>query len=199
MPGLYNPPDYDLAGFIVGYVEEDRVLGSHRVQPDDVLIGLPSSGLHTNGYSLARKIVTDRLKLRMADQFPGDNQTVADVLLTEHKSYLPAMKPVLDRIHAMAHITGGGLLENLDRALPPTLDAVIDATSWRVPRVFGVLMEAGKVDRSEMYRTFNMGVGMVVICAPSDVTSVLSAAEQAGLKGWRIGSLRPGSGSVILS
>jgi phosphoribosylformylglycinamidine cyclo-ligase len=199
MPGLYTPPDYDLAGFIVGYVEEDRVLGSHRVQPDDVLIGLPSSGLHTNGYSLARKIVTDRLKLRMADQFPGDNQTVADVLLTEHKSYLPAMKPVLDRIHAMAHITGGGLLENLDRALPPTLDAVIDATSWRVPRVFGVLMEAGKVDRSEMYRTFNMGVGMVVICAPSDVTSVLSAAEQAGLKGWRIGSLRPGSGSVILS
>ena len=199
MPGLYTPPDYDLAGFIVGYVEEDRVLGSHRVQPDDVLIGLPSSGLHTNGYSLARKIVTDRLKLRMADQFPGDNQTVADVLLTEHKSYLPAMKPVLDRIHAMAHITGGGLLENVDRALPPTLDAVIDATSWRVPRVFGVLMEAGKVDRSEMYRTFNMGVGMVVICAPSDVTSVLSAAEQAGLKGWRIGSLRPGSGSVILS
>jgi len=199
MPGLYNPPDYDLAGFIVGYVEEDRVLGSHRVQPDDVLIGLPSSGLHTNGYSLARKIVTDRLKLRMADQFPGDNQTVADVLLTEHKSYLPAMKPVLDRIHAMAHITGGGLLENLDRALPPTLDAVIDATSWRVPRVFGVLMEAGKVDRFEMYRTFNMGVGMVVICAPSDVTSVLSAAEQAGLKGWRTGSLRPGSGSVILS
>ena len=199
MPGLYTPPDYDLAGFIVGYVEEDRVLGSHRVQPDDVLIGLPSSGLHTNGYSLARKIVTDRLKLRMADQFPGDNQTVADVLLTEHKSYLPAMKPVLDRIHAMAHITGGGLLENVDRALPPTLDAVIDATSWRVPRVFGVLMEAGKVDRSEMYRTFNMGVGMVVICAPSDVTSVLSAEEQAGLKGWRIGSLRPGSGSVILS
>ena len=199
MPGLYTPPDYDLAGFIVGYVEEDRVLGSHRVQPDDVLIGLPSSGLHTNGYSLARKIVTDRLKLRMTDQFPGDNQTVADVLLTEHKSYLPAMKPVLDRIHAMAHITGGGLLENLDRALPPTLDAVIDATSWRVPRVFGVLMEAGKVDRSEMYRTFNMGVGMVVICAPSDVTSVLSAAEQAGLKGWRIGALRPGSGSVILS
>jgi phosphoribosylformylglycinamidine cyclo-ligase len=99
----------------------------------------------------------------------------------------------------MAHITGGGLLENLDRALPPTLDAVIDLTSWRVPPVFGVLMEAGKVERSEMYRTFNMGVGMVVICASSDVNSVLSAADQAGLKGWRIGSLRPGSGSVILS
>ncbi|HEX6629305.1 MAG TPA: phosphoribosylformylglycinamidine cyclo-ligase [Gemmatimonadaceae bacterium] len=199
MPGLYTPPDYDLAGFIVGYVEEDGVLGANRVEPEDVLIGLPSSGLHTNGYSLARKIVNDRLKLRMTDPFPGGGGTVADVLLAEHKSYLPALKPVLNRIHAMAHITGGGLLENLDRALPPTLDAVIDVTSWRVPAVFGVLMEAGKVERSEMYRTFNMGVGMVVICAPSDVKSVLSAAEQAGSKGWRIGSLRPGSGSVILS
>jgi phosphoribosylformylglycinamidine cyclo-ligase len=199
MPGLYTAPDYDLAGFIVGYVEEDRVLGAHRVKPDDVLIGLPSSGLHTNGYSLARKIVAERLKLRMADAFPGDSRTVADVLLGEHKSYLPAVKPVLDRVHAMAHITGGGLLENLDRALPPALDAVIEVASWRVPSVFGVLMEAGKVERSEMYRTFNMGVGMVVICAPSDVESVLSAAEQAGLEGWRIGSLRPGSGSVILS
>lgn len=199
MPGLYTPPDYDLAGFIVGYVEEDAVLGAIRVEPDDLLIGLPSSGLHTNGYSLARKIVNDRLKLQMSDPFPGGGGKVADVLLAEHKSYLPALKPVLDRIHALAHITGGGLLENLDRALPATLDAVIDVTSWRVPAVFGVLMEAGKVERSEMYRTFNMGVGMVVICAPSDVNSVLSAAEQAGLKGWRIGSLRPGSGSVILS
>jgi phosphoribosylformylglycinamidine cyclo-ligase len=199
MPGLYTPPDYDLAGFIVGYVEENRILGSHRVRPDDVLIGLPSSGLHTNGYSLARKIVNDRLKLRPSDAFPGGGGSVADALLAEHRSYLPALKPVLDRIHALAHITGGGLPENLDRALPPTLDAVIDVGSWRVPSVFGVLMEAGNVDRSEMYRTFNMGVGMVVVCAAVDVESVLSAADQAGLKGWRIGSLRPGSGSVILS
>jgi phosphoribosylformylglycinamidine cyclo-ligase len=199
MPGLYTPPDYDLAGFIVGYVEEDEVLGPHRVQPDDVLIGLPSSGLHTNGYSLARKIVNERLALGMSDVFPGGGGRVADVLLAEHKSYLPALRSVLARIHAMAHITGGGLPENLDRALPPTLDAVIEVNSWRVPSVFGVLMEAGKVDRSEMYRTFNMGVGMVVLCPPADVKSVLSAAEKAGLKGWRIGSLRPGSGSVILS
>ena len=199
MPGLYTPPDYDLAGFIVGYVEEDAVLGPHRVRPDDVLIALPSSGLHTNGYSLARKIVSDRLNLRMTDLFPDGGGTVADVLLAEHKSYLLALKPVLDRVHAMAHITGGGLPENLDRALPPTLDAVVDVSSWRVPRVFGVLMEAGHVERAEMYRTFNMGVGMVAICAPSDVASVLAAAAQAGLKGWRIGTLRPGSGAVILS
>jgi len=199
MPGLYTPPDYDLAGFIVGYVEEDAVLGPHLVRPNDVLIALPSSGLHTNGYSLARKIVTDRLKLRMTDAFPDGGGTVADVLLAEHKSYLPALKPVLDRVHAMAHITGGGLPENLNRALPPTLDAVVDVASWRVPSVFGVLMEAGQVEPAEMYRTFNMGVGMVAICAPSDVTSVFAAATKAGLKGWRIGTLRPGSGAVILS
>ena len=199
MPGLYTPPDYDLAGFIVGYVEEDEVLGRQRVRPEDVLIGLPSSGLHTNGYSLARKIVADRLRLRVTDPFPGGGGTVADVLLAEHKSYLPALKPVLDRVHAMAHITGGGLPENLDRALPQTLDAVIDVSSWRVPNVFGVLMEAGQVEPAEMYRTFNMGVGMVVICAPSDAKSVLSAAGQAGLKGWQIGTLQPGSGAVIIS
>ncbi|HKN57810.1 MAG TPA: phosphoribosylformylglycinamidine cyclo-ligase [Gemmatimonadaceae bacterium] len=199
MPGLYSAPDYDLAGFIVGYVEEDEVLGAHRVQPDDILVALPSSGLHTNGYSLARKIVTDRLKLRMTDVFPGGSGSVADVLLAEHKSYLPALKPVLGSVHAMAHITGGGLPENLDRVLPSTLDAVLDVSSWRVPDVFRVLMEAGQVEPAEMYRTFNMGVGMVVICAPSDVKSVLSAAGRAGLKGWRIGTLRPGSGAVILS
>jgi len=199
MPGLYTPPDYDLAGFIVGYVEEDAVLGPHRVRPDDVLIALPSSGLHTNGYSLARKIVADRLRLRTTDAFPDGGGSVADVLLAEHKSYLPALKAVLDRVHALAHITGGGLPENLDRALPPTLDAVIDVSSWRVPSVFGVLMEAGKVEPAEMYRTFNMGVGMVAICAPSEVKSVLSSAAVAGLKGWQIGTLRPGSGAVILS
>ena len=199
MPGLYTPPDYDLAGFIVGYVEEDEVLGPHRVRADDVLIALPSSGLHTNGYSLARKIVANRLKLHLADAFPEVAGSVADVLLAEHKSYLPALKPVLERVHAMAHITGGGLPENLDRALPPTLDAVLDVSSWRVPSVFGVLMEAGQVEPAEMYRTFNMGVGMVVICAPSDVKSVMSAASEAGLRGWQIGALQPGSGAVKLT
>ena len=199
MPGLYAPPDYDLAGFIVGYVEENRILGPHAVRPDDVLIGLPSSGLHTNGYSLARKIIAERLKLRMGDVFPGGGGTVADVLLAEHRSYLAAVKPVLDRIHAMAHITGGGLPENLDRALPQSLDAVIDTSSWKVPAVFRVLQEAGSVEPAEMFRTFNMGVGMVVICAPSDAKAVLSAASAAGVAGWILGTLRSGSGAVILS
>jgi phosphoribosylformylglycinamidine cyclo-ligase len=199
MPGLYEPPDYDLAGFIVGYVEESRILGPQRVRPDDVLIGLPSSGLHTNGYSLARKITSERLGLRMDQAFPNGGGAVADILLAEHRSYLPALKPVLDRVHALAHITGGGLPGNLDRALPPTLDAVVDTSSWKIPNVFKVLMEAGAVELAEMYRTFNMGVGMVVICRPSDASSVLSAATRAGVEGWILGSLEPGSGAVILS
>ena len=199
MPGLYAPPDYDLAGFIVGYVEEAHILGPQRVRPDDVLIGLPSSGLHTNGYSLARKILSERLKLRMGDAFPDGGGAVADVLLAEHRSYLPALKPVLDRVHALAHITGGGLPGNLDRALPPTLDAVVDMSSWKVPGVFGVLKNAGAVEPAEMYRTFNMGVGMVVIAGPSDVNAILSAAAAAGLAGWMLGSLKPGSGAVLLS
>jgi phosphoribosylformylglycinamidine cyclo-ligase len=199
MPGVYAPPDYDLAGFIVGYVEENRILGPHRVKPDDVLIGLPSSGLHTNGYSLARKIVSERLKLRMSDAFPGEKGSAADVLLAEHRSYLPLLRPLLDRIHAMAHITGGGLPGNVDRVLPANLDAVIDTSSWRVPNVFGVLQKAGSVEKAEMHRTFNMGVGMVVICGKSDCESVLAAAAAAGVGGWVLGSLKPGSGAVILS
>jgi phosphoribosylformylglycinamidine cyclo-ligase len=199
MPGLYSPPDYDLAGFIVGYVEEKRILGPQRVRPDDVLIGLPSAGLHTNGYSLARKIVSERLRLGMGDAFPGGSGSVADVLLAEHRSYLPALKPVLDRVHALAHVTGGGLPGNLDRALPSTLDAEVATSSWKVPPVFRVLMEAGAVEPAEMYRTFNMGVGMVVICRSSDVDAVLSAAAKAGVAGWILGSLRSGTGAVILS
>ncbi len=199
MPGLYTPPDYDLAGFVVGYVEENHILGPHRVRPEDVLIALPSSGLHTNGYSLARKIISERLKLRIGDAFPGGGGTVADVLLAQHRSYLPVLKPVLEKIHAMAHITGGGLPENLDRALPQTIDAVLDVSSWKIPNVFRVLMDAGAVEPAEMYRTFNMGVGMVVICAPSDAKSILSAASAGGAPGWILGSLKPGSGAVILS
>jgi phosphoribosylformylglycinamidine cyclo-ligase len=199
MPDLYAIPDYDLAGFIVGSVEERRILGSKLVRPDDVLIGLPSAGLHTNGYSLARKIISERLKLGMGDAFPGGGGTVAGVLLAEHRSYLPALKPVLDRVHAMAHITGGGLPGNLDRAIPATLDAAVDTSSWKVPNVFKVLMDAGGVEPREMYRTFNMGVGMVVICASSDVDAALSAAAKAGVPGWILGSLKPGTGAVKLS
>ncbi len=199
MPGLYTPPDYDLAGFVVGCVEEDRILGPHRVLSGDVLVGLGSAGLHTNGYSLARKIVSERLGLGLDDRFPESELTVADVLLAEHRSYLGAVKPVLDSVHAMAHITGGGLPGNVDRAIPPSLNAVIDRSSWEAPLVFKVLEKAGKVEPAEMYRTFNMGVGMVVICAPRDVETVLGAASLAEVPAWVLGSLGPGTGAVILS
>ncbi|HVX40124.1 MAG TPA: phosphoribosylformylglycinamidine cyclo-ligase, partial [Gemmatimonadaceae bacterium] len=135
MPGVYTPPDYDLAGFIVGYVDEDAILGSQRVRAGDVLVGLESSGLHTNGFSLARRIVSERMKLRVTDSFPGGGGTVGEVLLSVHRSYLRALKPVLAKVHAMAHITGGGIPGNLNRALPTDLDAVVDTASWNIPNL----------------------------------------------------------------
>jgi phosphoribosylformylglycinamidine cyclo-ligase len=199
MPGLYAPPDYDLAGFVVGLVEEDRVLGAARVRDGDALVALASSGLHTNGYSLARRIVAERLRLAADAAFPGEGATVADVLLRVHRSYLGALRPVLDRLHAMAHVTGGGLPGNLDRALPDTLDAVVETASWEVPNVFQVLAAAGAVPRDEMFRAFNMGVGMVVLVDPEDVAAVQGSAAAAGVESWALGHVRPGTGRVILS
>jgi phosphoribosylformylglycinamidine cyclo-ligase len=198
MPGLYTPPDYDLAGFIVGSVEEDRVLGSERVRAGDVLVALPSSGLHTNGYSLARRIVSERLRLSPSSAFPDEEGSVADVLLRVHRSYLAALEPVLGEVHAMAHITGGGLPGNLNRALPPNLDAVVNVSSWEVPNVFRVLERAGEVPRDEMFRAFNMGVGMVVICASDAAPVVIESARSAGTSAWVLGDVRPGSGVVVL-
>ncbi len=199
MPGLYTPPDYDLAGFIVGCVEEDATLGAARVQSGDVVVALPSSGFHTNGYSLGRSVLFDRLGLGPADRYPGTNESVADVLLRVHRSYLRALTPVLGRVHAMAHITGGGIPGNLDRALPDAMDAVIDARSWQVPDVFETIARAGAIDRQEMFRTFNMGVGMMVVAGASDADAVISAAAGEGMDAWIAGEIRAGSGRVVLS
>jgi phosphoribosylformylglycinamidine cyclo-ligase len=199
MPGIYTPPDYDLAGFIVGGVEEDAILGADRVVEGDVIIGLASNGLHTNGYSLARRIVFERMGLGVADVFPGEDASVANVLLRVHRSYLPVLRPVLGRVHAMAHITGGGLPGNVNRALPDTLDAVIDATSWEVPNLFRQLERAGQVDRAEMYRTFNMGVGMVVITDEAGANAVQASAASAHLGNWRLGRIVHGAGQVRIT
>ena len=199
MPGVYTPPDYDLAGFITGILEEDAILGAARVREGDALVALASAGLHTNGYSLARKIVADAMRLGVYDPFPGeDGATVADVLLRPHVTYLPAMRPVLGTVHAMAHITGGGLPGNVNRMLPPTLDAAIDTTSWTVPNQFARLVEAGRVAPAEAFRTFNMGVGLVVACDPADADTVIAAATAAGQRAWRAGRVVPGSGTVRL-
>lgn len=198
MPGLYTPPDYDLAGFITGCVEEDSILGPGRVKPDDVLIALESSGLHTNGYSLARKIVAERMRLDWTDPFPEMDASAGDAFLTVHRSYLRALYPVIDRIHAMAHITGGGLPGNLNRALPDSLDAAVDTGSWEIPPLFSVLESAGKVSRDEMYRVFNMGVGLVAVAPRQHADAIIGSARVAGVVGWVIGELRSGSGDVVI-
>ncbi len=199
MPGVYTPPDYDLAGFIVGWVEEDEVITSAGVKDGDVLVGLASTGCHTNGYSLARRIISERLKLGPHDAFPEhDGKTVADVMLAVHRSYLSVLGGELGRIHAMAHITGGGIPGNLDRALPSHLDAVVDTKSWEIPALFRVLEDAGQVDRAEMYRAFNMGVGMIVITDTAGASVIRDVATQAGVANWSIGHIRAGTGRVHL-
>jgi phosphoribosylformylglycinamidine cyclo-ligase len=195
---VYTPPDYDLAGFIVGYVEEDAILGPQRVREGDTLVALESSGLHTNGYSLARRIVSEGMRLGVNDRFPGESATVAEALLRVHKSYLKAVQPVLSRVHAMAHITGGGLPGNLNRALPDTLDAVVQTSSWKTPNLFAQLARAGEVPTSEMFRTFNMGVGLVVLISPADADAVVNSARAAGVSAWTLGRVVRGSGQVIL-
>lgn len=197
MPGVYTPPDYDLAGFIVGCVEESDVLGAARVRAGDVLIGLASSGLHTNGFSLARRIVSDRMHLGPHDTFPGQTGTVAEVLLRVHRSYLSALKPALGMVHAMAHITGGGIPGNLVRALPSDVDAVVHADSWAIPDVFLALEQAGGVARDEMMRAFNMGVGMIVIAEAASAGSVIAHAAGSGVPAWVLGETRRGSGAVV--
>ena len=199
MPGLYTPPDYDLAGFIVGAVEEDAVPGLARVRAGDAIVALASSGFHTNGYSLVRSVLFDRLGLGTADRYPGADETVADVLLRVHRSYLRSLAPVLSRVHAMAHITGSGIPGNLDRALPADMDAVVDQGSWEVPDVFEAIGRAGEIDRGEMFRTFNMGVGMMVVADPSDADAVIAAAAGEKVDAWVAGEIRAGSGQVVLS
>lgn len=199
MPGLYTPPDYDLAGFIVGTVEEAAALGPELVREGDAIVAFESTGLHTNGYSLARRIVRERMGLSVDDEFPGEHgATVADVLLRVHRSYLPILRPLLPRLHALAHITGGGIPGNLNRALPSSLDAVVRTGTWQVPNVFTQLGVAGAVPLDEQFRAFNMGVGVMAIVAPSDVTAVIAAGRTAGVPAWLAGEVVPGSGIVRL-
>ena len=199
MPGLYTPPDYDLAGFIVGTVEESETLGPDRVRDGDVIVAFESTGLHTNGYSLARRIVKERMGLGVHDEFPGEGgATVADVLLRVHRSYLSIIRPHLSKVHALAHITGGGIPGNLNRALPPNLDAHVRTGTWSVPNVFGQLGTAGGVPVDEQFRAFNMGVGLMAILDAQDAAALIAGATSAGVQAWRAGDIGPGSGAVRL-
>ena len=196
LPDLYAAGHYDLAGTIVGVVEEDAALHGDRVQPGDAVIGYASSGLHTNGFTLARRIVFDQLKLDVHDRFPDSNSSVAEVLLAVHTSYAAAITPVLPRLHALAHITGGGIPGNLVRILPEGCEAVIESGSWAWPPVFRVLKTAGSVSVAEMRRVFNLGIGMVAVVARDDVDELRRVAERAQVRTWIIGEIRPGKSGV---
>ncbi|HEX7024219.1 MAG TPA: phosphoribosylformylglycinamidine cyclo-ligase [Gemmatimonadales bacterium] len=196
MPGLYRHGDFDLAGTIVGVVEESRAIHGDAITPGDALVALASSGLHTNGYTLARRILFERMKLGLDAPLPGAGETVADALLAVHRSYWAALEPVLDRIHGMAHITGGGIPGNLVRVLPEGCEAVVDSGSWRQPPLFELLAREGDVTGREMREVFNLGVGMIVVLPAADVEAVRASAGRAGIPAWVLGEIRSGAVGV---
>ncbi|MCS7009202.1 MAG: phosphoribosylformylglycinamidine cyclo-ligase, partial [Chthoniobacterales bacterium] len=173
MPGMYQRGEYDLAGFIVGVVERRKVMDGQQVRAGDVLVGLPSNGLHTNGYSLARKILFEKMGYGIGDRPEGWERTIGEELLRVHLNYEPQLRRVAGRgLHAAAHITGGGFEDNIVRILPEGLRAIVDARVWKVPKVFQFLCEKGGVEVAEMYRVFNMGIGMVLVVGEREVEEV---------------------------
>jgi phosphoribosylformylglycinamidine cyclo-ligase len=200
MPGFYQDGEYDLAGFIVGAVDRARLINGRTIAVGDVLVGVPSSGLHTNGYSLARRIVFDTLKLDVGSYVSELEMTVGDALLEPHRSYLPFVQPLLDatRIKGMAHITGGGITDNLPRILPHGTAAVIDAASWTVPALFTWLRQAGDVPIDDMMRTFNMGIGLIIAVAGDQAEPLISElAARGGREARVIGEVVPGEPPAV--
>jgi phosphoribosylformylglycinamidine cyclo-ligase len=200
LPDMYRPGEYDLAGVIVGVVGRTTILDRSRARSGDIVLGLSSTGLHTNGYSLARKLVFETAGLSPESILPGSGHTVADELLAVHRSYGPSLLPLLNHpgIHVMAHITGGGFTGNIDRVLPDNLDAEIALGSWEIPPLFRFLVQTGNLSDREAYRTFNMGIGMAVIVGASEADSIASALSEPGETIYRIGRIVPGKGEVRL-
>jgi phosphoribosylformylglycinamidine cyclo-ligase len=188
MPGFYADGEYDLAGFIVGVVDRERLVHGRAIAVGDVLVGVPSSGLHTNGYSLARRIVFDHLGLQVDSYVDAIGDSVATALLTPHRSYLKCVKPLLDggRIKAMAHITGGGITDNLPRILPHGTAAIVDRSTWDVPPLFRWLQESGNVPVEDMLRTFNMGIGLIIVAAPDQAEPLIGELAARGGKDARV-------------
>ncbi|MBT3191537.1 MAG: phosphoribosylformylglycinamidine cyclo-ligase [Verrucomicrobia bacterium] len=201
MPGLYPAGEYDLVGTIVGTVPTNKIITGESIRPGDVAIGLPSTGLHTNGYSLARKVIFEQAGLEINDTLPGTRRSVADVLLSVHRSYLKPVTALMDSVpvRGMAHITGGGLYDNIPRILPEGCEVVIDRSTWKVPTVFSFMEVTGEIDPLEMYRVFNMGIGYVIFVRQKDADKALTV-----LKGLRagprlIGQVEKGSKKVTLA
>ena len=199
MPGFYAAGEYDVAGFIVGAVEREQLITGRRISPGDVLVAVPSSGLHTNGYSLARRIVFEHLGLTVDARVPALGETVGEALLRPHRSYLSLMRPLLaaGHIRGMAHITGGGVTDNLPRILPAGTRARVDRTTWEVPPLFRWLGEAGQVPAEDQWRSFNMGMGLILAVAEGDVDEVLGVLRSSGEAGARVvGGIEAGDPSV---
>jgi len=195
LPGMYRKGEYDLAGCIVGVVDRAKIIDGSRIKSGDVILGLAANGLHTNGYSLARKIFFEKMRLTVNSRLPGSKMTVGKELLRVHKNYQPLLnRAPSDMIKGLAHITGGGLIDNVPRILPPNCDAIIETKSWRVPGVFQTLQQNGNVDPQEMYQVFNVGIGMVAVVSERDAVRAMSIL---GAK--RIGLIERGSGKVRLS
>jgi phosphoribosylformylglycinamidine cyclo-ligase len=194
MPGMYRKGEYDLAGCIVGVVDHAKLIDGSTIKPGDAILGLPSNGLHTNGYSLARKILFEKMRMNVQSRLPGSTRTAGEELLRVHKNYEPLLAKVPSGVlKGLAHITGGGLIDNVPRVLPKDCGAVIDTKSWRVPRIFEILRQNGDVDLAEMYQVFNMGIGMVAIVAERDAKHAMSI-----LHAKRIGHVERGRGKTRL-
>ena len=200
MPGLYADGDFDIAGFVVGAVERDAILDGSEIRPGDAIIGIPSNGLHTNGYSLVRHALgLDDDPAPMNEVVPelGEGVTLGDALLLPHPSYVEAVRPVLPMLKGMAHITGGGIIENVPRILPEGAAARFDSSSWRVPPIFTLLQERAAISRDEMYRVFNMGIGMALVCDPSRTGAILSSIPDAGLVGEAVSDTNGETVSIV--
>ncbi len=190
MPDVYAPGVFDLAGFIVGVVERDRIIDGSRIEAGDTLLGLASNGLHTNGYSLVRRIFDvgrggdpDAERAALYRTYPEQGLTLGEALLVPHRCYYREVKPLLPHLKGIAHITGGGLIDNVPRVLPDGLAVRFDRRSWRVPPIFTLIQQQGKVSEEEMYRVFNMGLGLVLVCAPAAVDAVKSLLPEAMIVG----------------
>ncbi len=199
MPGLYPLGEYDLVGTIVGAVEKKKLITGSGIRAGDVIIGLPSGGLQTNGFSLARKVILDQCGFTPQDFIPGTRMTVADTLLSVHRSFLKPVTALMAKlpIRGMAHITGGGFVDNIPRVLPPTCDAVINRNSWQPPTVFTFIERQGRVDHDEMYRVFNMGIGFVIIVRRKDATAALNVLKAQRQSPVIIGAIEKGRAKVI--
>jgi phosphoribosylformylglycinamidine cyclo-ligase len=197
MPDFYPPGEYDLAGFIVGVVDKDRVIDGRQIEPGDVVLGLPSTGLQTNGYSLARKLFFETGGYNIGDYVDELGTTVGEALLTTHSSFLPQLGPLLETgmIKGLAHITGGGFLENIPRILPEGVSVEITRGSWPEPRIFGMMQRLGNVSDHEMFRTFNMGIGMVMVCSTIDKDQLADRLARC----YEIGSVTPGVRTIQIS